>query len=57
MAQVGRYTKCPAAGKIRRRLLTPGEILSRRKARKRHGAELFLVGDFYPAYYPAGYKK
>ena len=57
MAQVGRYSYCPAAGKIRRKLPTVSEILSKRKARKRRSVELFLVGDYHPAYYPAGYKK
>ena len=57
MAQVGRYSYCPAAGKIRRSIPTISDLLRRRKARKRRGSELFLVGDYHPAYYPTGYKK
>lgn len=57
MAQVGRYSYCPAAGKIRRSIPTISDLLRRRKARKRRVSELFLVGDYQPAYYPTGYKK
>ena len=54
MAKVSRYVSCPAAGKIRRRVPTIGEILSKRKARKQRRCELFTIGDYWPACYPSG---
>lgn len=58
MAKVGRYSYCPAAGKIRRgsnrRTFREWLLL---KLKKRDVPDMFMICDYYPAYYPSGYKK
>ena len=56
MARTGRYIYCPAAGRIRGNRRTLREWLSFR-FKKREVPDLYMFGDYYPAYYPGGYKK
>lgn len=56
MAKVGRYSYCPAAGKIRGNRKSLREWLIS-KLKRRPAPDLFTICDYYPAYYPAGYKK
>ena len=55
MAKTGRYSSCPAAGRIRGHVLTPVEWFKRRRARKE--GYMLTIGDYSEPYYPAGYKK
>ena len=57
MARTGRYTHCPAAGKIHRNAPTLLERFRRWKYRREHTPDMRMVIDYWPAYYPAGYKK
>lgn len=56
MAKVGRYSYCPAAGKIRGNRKSLREWLIS-KLKKKPTPDMFMIVDYYPAYYPAGYKK
>jgi hypothetical protein len=58
MAKTGRYYYCPMAGKINRRSnrKTLREWLIS-KLKRKDKPDLFMICDYHPAYYPAGYKK
>ncbi len=56
MANTGRYFNCPQAGKIRGNRKTLREWLIS-KLRRKERPDLFMISDYYPACYPAGYKK
>ena len=56
MAKTGRYTYCPAAGKIHRNHRTLREWLIK-KLKRRERPDMFMICDYHPAYYPASYKK
>ncbi len=57
MAKTGRYTYCPMAGTVRRNLPSLAGWIRRRRFRKSRKPDLYMVSDYYPAYYPVGYKK
>ena len=56
MANTGRYSYCPATRKIRGNHRTFTEWLAY-KFRRREAPDMYMICDYYPAYYPTGYKK
>lgn len=54
MARTGRYCFKPMAGRItRRNRMTIRERLLRALSRRDSGADMYMVGNYYPAVYPA----